>query len=334
MKANGGWTRSGVIVCLLAAGACSASKPTEPTGSNQNGGASGGNTNNSDTVTVTVIMHGMTGTEDYENIAVAIAPGIIQRASATRSQLNFYENEKGVPGQDDTLQLLVPTGQTISLFAIENENYWDDVTTLYYNPTVSDTAVSSAALEFVSWSLPCGATSLGDCQLSDLQSNTQVTANFQRMKSLNVQAIGAGALARTIQTRPPLSIAPVIAANPINNTTETTQIFTDSAFAEQYEVGLFSGSQITLVGVEIPGSGFTVNFDGWGGGCSASAGATCIVKWPANPGGNFVYNGPAPVPPPQAKFQWYECTDNGTPQVAQGASLNGVPGWSCSLQSP
>jgi hypothetical protein len=318
-------------VCLLAVAACSSAKPTEPT-SSSGGGGTGGNTSNSDTVTVTVILHGATGTEAYENVAVAVGPSIIQRANATRSQLTFFENENGP--QDDTIQVLVPTGQAISLFALENVSYWDNVTTTWYNPTVADTAVSSSALEFVSWSTPCGSASFGDCQLTDLQSNTQVTANFERIKSLNVQAIGAGSLINTIQTRAPLAIAPVIAANTLNNITDTTNIFTDSAYAEQYEIGLFSGSQITMVGSEVGSSGFTVTFDGWSGGCSSSAGATCIVKWPASPGGSFVYDGPQPVPPVQARYQWYKCTDYGVAQVAQGASLNGVPGWSCSLQSP
>lgn len=280
-----------------------------------------------------VVLHGVTGTESLQNIAVAVGPGIIQRSSATRSQLVFFENFNG-PGLDDTVHVSVPKGQAISLFALEQENSWDDASTTYYSPTVLDTAIGSSGIEFESWSSPCGSASFGDCQLSNLQSNTLLTANFRRLKSLNLQAIGAGALIRTIQTRPPLSIAPVITTNPVNGTTDTTSVFTDSAVADQYEVALFSGSQVTLVAIELPGTGFTVSFDGWSGGCATSVGSACIVKWPVSAGGSFVYSGPPPVTPPEARFQWYKCTDNGVPQVAQGASLNGTPGWSCSLQSP
>jgi hypothetical protein len=280
-----------------------------------------------------VVLHGVTGTESLQSVAIAVGPSILQRGSATRSQLTYYENENG-PGVDDSIQISVAKGQAISLFALEGETFWDDASTTYYSPTVTDTAIGPSGIEFVSWSSPCGSASLGDCQLGNLQSNTEVTGNFRRLKSLNLQAIGAGALVRTIQTRAPLSIAPVISTNPINGTTDTTSIFTDSAVADQYEVALFSGSQVTLVATELPGTGFTVTFDGWSGGCTSSIGSTCVVKWPANPGGSFVYSGPSPVPPPEARFQWYKCTDNGVPQVAQGATLNGTPGWSCSLQSP
>ncbi len=312
------------VACVACSGGSSATGTKNTTGGN--GSTSG------DTVTVTVVLHGVTATETLENVAVAVAPSTIQRASATRGQLTFYENE-GAAGQDENIPISVPKGQAISLFASEDQDYYDDVSTTYYSPTVIDTAVGSSAIEFVSWSAPCGSASFGDCQLSNLQSNVTVTANFQRLKALNVQAIGAGALTRTILTRPPLAIAPVITSNPINNIAGTTSIFTDSAYAEQYEVALFSGSQITLVGIEEPGSGFTVSSDGWAGGCSSTVGSTCIVKWPASPGGNFVYPVAGAVPPPQAKFQWYKCTDMGVPQVAQGANVT-APGWSCSLQSP
>jgi hypothetical protein len=322
-------------VALFGAAACVAcGGGSSSTGTKGTGGTGG---TGSDTVTVTLVLHGVTGTESYENVAAAVATSTIPRTTVTQAQLSFFENRHAA-GQDQSFPISVPKGQSISLYAVEEQNDWGDNTPAppFYNPQPTDTAVGSAAIEFVSWSAPCGSASFGDCLLSNVQSSVQVTANFERLKSLNVKVLGVGQFIQTIQTRPPLSVAPVLTTNPINGLTDTipSSIFTDSAAAYAFEVALFSGSQVTLVGTESPGTGFTVHFDSWAGGCSSVTGSTCIVEWPANPGGSFVYSDTTQaVPPPQANFQWWQCTDNGVPQVAQGANLV-ASGWSCALQSP
>lgn len=312
--------------CLACGGGSRATGPTSTTGGT-----------GSDTVTVTLVLHGLTGTESYEHAAAVVAASTIPRTTVTGSQLSYYENFNS-PGIDQSFPISVPKGQSISLYAEEEQNYWGDQTPAppFYNPQPSDTAVGSAAIEFVSWSAPCGSASFGDCLLSNVQDSVRVTANFERLKSLNVEVVGVGQFIQTVQTRPPLTVAPVVTTNPINGVTDTipSSIFFDSAAAYAFEVALFSGSQVTLAGTESPGTGFTVHFDSWAGGCSSVTGSTCIVMWPANPGGSFVYADTLqPVPPPQANFQWWKCTANGVPQVAEGANVTAA-GWSCGLQSP
>ena len=230
----------------------------------------------------------------------------------------------------------VAKGQTVSLFAVEQEPWFDDNAPKppYYRPTVADTLVGNAATEFSSWSGPCSSAAFGDCQLLNVQNATQVTANFQRLQSVNVEVVGVGNLIRTITTRPLLNVAPVLTTNAINGTTDTVA-FSDSASAYAYEVALFSGSQLTLTAIEPPN--FTVHFDGWSGGCNAAGGATCTIKWPATAGSAFTYpySGTQPIPAPQARFQYYYCTQNGQFSSVNGNDVsNPAANVSCSLRSP
>ncbi len=324
------------IIAWAVAAACGSSSDSGQTSTGGTG--STGPTGNNSNATVTIVLHGETGKENLDQIAWVVAPGAITRANATRSQLSFFENEDGT-GRDETVAVHVPIGQTLSLFALEIYPWWGDQTPAppFYNPKPADTAVDNAAVEFDSWTGPsCSGAPFGDCQLLNVQSNVTVTANFRKMASLNVQVIGVGQFVRSISTRAPLQIAPVSTTNGINPGPIPLGIFEDSAGAYAYEVALYSGSQVTLSEVEPSETGFTVSPDGWSGACNGAGTTTCIIKWPATPGAPFTYpyNGPQPVPPPLARFEYYYCTQNGLTFVNGSDATNAGRGISCTLRSP
>jgi hypothetical protein len=292
----------------------------------------------SDSISLKLTLHGITGTETLEAVAVAVNSMAISRASATRDQLTFFTNY-GAPGQDLTVALRVVKGQTISIFAIEQAAWWGDKIPAppNYNPAPADTAVDGAANEFASWGLgQCGNASLGDCVLSNVQNDVQITANFQKLASVNLQVIGVGQITRTITTRPPLTVAPISTANQLDGSTRTTSILFDSARAYAYEVALFSGSQINLTAVQP--QGFTVHQTGWAGGCTEAQGVTCSIRWPATAGGTFTYPAWKGLQPPTfsvARFQYFFCTRNGTFLGIEGTDQSdATSGTACTLQSP
>jgi hypothetical protein len=327
------------LISLTLAAAIVAACGESDSGQTSTGGTgSTGPTGNNSNATVTIVLHGETGKETLDQVAWAIASGVVLRANATRSQLSFFENFDGT-GRDETVAVHVPIGQTLSLFAIEIYPYWGDQTPAppFYNPKPADTAIDNAAVEFDSWSGPsCSGAPFGDCQLLNVQSNVTVTANFRKMASLNMQVIGVGAFIKSISTRVPLQIAPVATTNGINPGPVQTSILEDSADAYAYEVALYSGSQVTLSALEPSGTGITVNFDGWSGGCNAADGPTCVIKWPATPGAPFTYqySGPQPVPPVLARFQYYLCTQLGVTSVNGSDATSPGRGISCTLHSP
>lgn len=294
----------GIVICAGCPGTATPIPSTPSTGGT--GGNGGGGTGGNE-VRLNLTLQGLTGFERNMTANVYIGSGPVSRT-----------NTGGLTVQQCQAQNLVSQlcsfggniGQVATIIALSDAGGSTPLTPLSPPPFVPNSAV-----DFVNFGPGCDSQpELGVCVVT-LNADREIVANYNKMRGLVVQQVGADTINVTIRATPPLTVPPSV-ISPISTglPIRLGPNCNSPVPQEVFFTWLPRNSTVTLTAIP---SGFGPAFLGWTGACAGAATAPDCTLTFADVNQTTT-----------ARFQYFNCTNVNTPC----ASFSMDP--SCTLVTP